>query len=83
MVASWRKDQEGTGHPRLVSHGFEVALLGPAYPFERAEHERSPPAEEPPDAGPRDGAGQAVAALALRDGVGYPQPNGHSPGDKA
>jgi hypothetical protein len=36
MVASWRKDQEGEGHPRLVSQGVEVALLGAAYPFEGA-----------------------------------------------
>jgi hypothetical protein len=36
MEAIWRKDQEGSGHPRLDSKGVEVALLGSAYPFEGA-----------------------------------------------
>jgi hypothetical protein len=30
MVQSWQKDQDGQGHPRLVSAGVEVELLGTA-----------------------------------------------------
>ena len=36
IVASWRKDQEGEGHPRLVTRGIEVTLLGARFPFEPA-----------------------------------------------
>jgi hypothetical protein len=33
LVASWQKDSEGQPHPRLVCHGFEIDLIGPARPF--------------------------------------------------
>jgi hypothetical protein len=32
LVGSWRKDQEGQGHPPLVSRGVELDLVGPALP---------------------------------------------------
>ncbi|HYT91561.1 MAG TPA: hypothetical protein VEL76_22805 [Gemmataceae bacterium] len=46
LVGNWRKDQEGQGHPQLVSRGVELDLLGPALP---------PPAPPPaPPALPSD-----------------------------
>jgi hypothetical protein len=32
LVENWRKDQEGEGHPPLVSRGLELNLLTPALP---------------------------------------------------
>ncbi|MCC6420259.1 MAG: hypothetical protein IT429_18655 [Gemmataceae bacterium] len=32
LVASWQKDREREGHPRLVCQGVEVDLIGPALP---------------------------------------------------
>ncbi len=33
LVASWQKDGEGEPHPRLICHGFEIDLIGPARPL--------------------------------------------------
>jgi hypothetical protein len=48
LVASWRKDQEGQGHPPLVSRGVDLDLIGPALP--------PPPPSPPFIQAPLDGA---------------------------